>query len=240
MALPVYSGKRYYGQMVPYSQKGITVKNPLYQKGSVLQTKKVVAKGRYQKTSELKFFDTALSFLVDTTGEVPATGQLTLIPQGVTESTRIGRRCTIKSIQIRGTAVWNPAAGNVGATISYIYLVWDKQCNGAAASVTDVLTSNLMSTALANLENSDRFIILKRFVIPQQSEAGVNGAFSINQFPIDYYRKCNIPIDFDSSASTGALTTIKSNNLFLLAGSEAVTDDLVSVNGTCRLRFSDN
>ena len=32
---------------------------------------------------ELKFFDTALSFTCDATGEVPATGQLALIPQGI-------------------------------------------------------------------------------------------------------------------------------------------------------------
>jgi len=67
--------------------------------------------GRYSGSSpELKFFDTALSFAIDTTVEVPATGQLSLIPQGVTQSTRVGRKATIKSIYLHGTAALVPAA----------------------------------------------------------------------------------------------------------------------------------
>jgi len=59
--------------------------------------------GRFAgRGAELKFFDTATSFSIDTSPEVPATGQLVLIPQGVTESTRVGRKCVIRSIQDDG------------------------------------------------------------------------------------------------------------------------------------------
>jgi len=197
--------------------------------------------GRFAgRGKELKFFDTALNFSIDTTGEVPATGQLNLIPQGVTESTRVGRKATIKSIQIRGELAYNPSTGTGGATLVSIMLVQDTQCNGAAAAVTDVLTANTMATALTNLENSDRFKILKQWRVPINTGAGAAAAFASVVKNWSYYKRCSIPIDFDSTASTGAIGTIRSNNLFLLAGADSLSDDAVAVGGTCRLRFSDD
>lgn len=193
--------------------------------------------GRYNQSrgsrGERKFFDTALSFGVDLTGEVPATGQLNLIPQGVTESTRVGRKCTIKSIQIRGICY---SSATVPEDIAYIYLVQDSQANGAAAAVTDVLTNSTMSTAMINLANSQRFRILKRFIIHPKASAGVAAAYETSVVKVDFYKKCNIPLEF--SSTTGALTELKSNNLFLLAGSASVDDGLAFA-GTCRLRFDD-
>ena len=72
---------------------------------------------------ELKFFDTALSFTCDATGEVPATGQLALIPQGYTESTRDGRKATIKSIWIRGQLNFCTSTAATAAGVVYISVV---------------------------------------------------------------------------------------------------------------------
>lgn len=194
--------------------------------------------GRFSgPAAELKFFDTALSFSFDNTGEVPATGQLSLIPQGVTESTRVGRKCTIRSIQIRGNISLVPAASATSASICYLYLVQDTQCNGAAAAVTDVLTSNAMQGALINMANSERFKILKRFVVVLEPQAGATTAYNNARKVVEYYKKCRIPIEF--SSTTGAITEIRSNNLFLLAG-DSGNDDVASFSGSCRLRFSDN
>lgn len=194
--------------------------------------------GRFTgRNAENKFFDTALSFGFDNTGEVPATGQLALIPQGVTESTRVGRKCVIKSIQLRGQLTYTPGASAGGACVGYMYLVWDKQCNGAAAAMTDVLTSAAGPTGLINLANSERFVVLRRWHVPFNSSAGVTTAYATRAVPIDYFKKCNIPIEF--SSTTGAITEIKSNNLFLLAQS-SIEDDLIAMSGAVRLRFSDN
>lgn len=192
--------------------------------------------GRFGSAGELKFFDTALSFNVDTTGEVPATGQLSLIPQGVTQSTRIGRKCTVKSIQIVGMATSSAA---VPEDVCYVYVVLDKQCNGAAAAATDVLTNTSFAVALPNLENSERFVILKKIKLHPKAGAGVAAAYATAFSPLNFYKKVNIQLDYDSSASTGALGTIRSNNIFLLAGA-TLNDDGVAFNGTCRLRFSDD
>lgn len=187
---------------------------------------------------ELKFFDTALSFLVDATAEVPVSGQVTLIPQGVTESTRVGRKATIKSVRVQGSAVFAPSSAANAATIAVLYLVQDTQANGAAAAVSDVFTSTTLTSANMNLANSGRFKILKKIVIPMNASAGVTTAYCNVAKYVDFYKKVSIPIEY--SSTTGAITEIRSNNLFLVAGTDGNSDDAVSFNGSCRLRFSDN
>lgn len=184
---------------------------------------------------EKKFFDTALSFTVDATGEVPATGQLALIPQGDTESTRDGRKATIESIQLRGRVAYVPGAAGTASTNAYIYVVLDSQCNGAAAAVTDVFTEADLSKALLNLNNSGRFRILKKIQMSFNPQAGVSAAFNSVIKPLEFYKKCSI--DMDWSSTTGALSEIRSNNIFLIAGTDQGSDDVVTVTGNCRLRF---
>lgn len=195
--------------------------------------------GRYKgPNKELKFFDTSLSFNVDATGEVPATGQLTLIPQGDTESTRDGRMAYVKSIHIKGIARLEPGASANAATVASVIVVLDTQCNGAAAAATDVYsTTNFPVSAFRNLANSARFKILKTFKMTFNSQAGVTTAYNQLTRTFEWYSKCNYPINYSSTA--GAITEIRSNNIFLLAGTDGATDDLVVVGGNCRLRFFD-
>jgi len=183
---------------------------------------------------EIKFFDTALSFNFDSTGEVPATGQLALIPQGDSGSTRDGRQANIKSIQIRGLASFAPGAGAAGACNAYLWLILDTQANGAPAAFTDVFTSTDPYRCMINLDNSARFRILKKWVIPFESPAGVTTAYMPLEKHIEFYEKVDIPINW--SSTTGAIGEIKSNNIFLMAG--GTLDDLASFLGTCRLRFT--
>lgn len=195
--------------------------------------------GRYAPVgSEMKFFDTQLSFTFDTTTEVPATGQLVLIPQGVTESQRIGRKCIIKSIEVTGSMTNSPAAAANASVNAYLWLVWDKQCNGAAAAVADVFSNTGTPAEFTrNMANSSRFVILKKWIKVFDASAGVTTAYNSTRRPINFYKKCSIPLEY--SSTTGAITEIKSNNLFLIAGALG-GDDTVTMLGTCRVRFSDN
>lgn len=191
-------------------------------------------------SEELKFFDTAVSFSADLTAEIPATGQLSLIPQGDTQSARDGRKAVIKSIYFHGTARIVPAAAATVTDVLHMYMIQDTQCNGAAATVADantgIFTDAILANANSNLSNSSRFKILKHFVLRFNPSAGVTGAYNQYSVPYSFYKKCEIPIEYDGSATTGALTTIRSNNIFLVAGS-TFTDDLITVDGSCRLRF---
>lgn len=183
---------------------------------------------------EKKFFDTTLSFNVDSTMEVPATGQLVLIPQGDTSTTRDGRQCTIESIQIRASCIFVPGAAANAATLMHLFLILDRQANGAAAAVTDVFTSANSSLALLNLDNDDRFVIVKKWVKTFNSQAGATTAYNNQQDYIEWFKKVDIPLTFSSTA--GAITELRTNNLFLVAGAQN-SDDLIQVGGICRVRF---
>jgi len=219
-------------QSVPVARSGMYRKSGFY--------------GRFGKQAkdngnrpELKYFDTALNFSFDTTGEVPATGQLALIPQGDTATTRDGRQATIKSIQIRGDLNFVPAANAVASGSTHLYLVQDRQCNGAATAVTNVLTSATFNDALINLENSDRFRILKAWHHTWGPAAGATTAYNNQTRHIEFYTKCDIPMTW--GGTSGAIGEIRSNNIFLMAGSNdngaSVMDDTVTFDGACRLRF---
>lgn len=199
--------------------------------------------GRFSgRGGELKFLDTTLNFAFDATIEVPVTGQLSLIPQGVTESTRIGRKCTLRSIQIRAKLNLVPAASALSSAVTYLYLVQDKQANGAAATAsgtTGVFTSADASAGMFNLSESNRFIIHKRWTMDHNPPAGVSTAFNTVTHHIEFYKKLSIPMEY--TGTTGAIGTIRSNNLFFVSGSSGAGtfDDLVTMTGTCRVRFSD-
>ncbi len=223
----------------PYKKRAYARKKPSYPRSG--RTRVAGYYGRFStgglgaSASELKFFDTALSFSIDATGEVPATGQLNLIPQGVTESTRIGRKAVIKSLQVRAQVTFDPAATNVAGNNCTVYLIQDTQTNGAAAAATDVFDSTNFNTALLNMANSGRFRIMKKWKYVFNSQAGVDGAYGITIKTLDFYKKCNIPLEF--SSTTGAITELRSNNVFLMASGSV--DDGASFVGNCRIRYAD-
>lgn len=185
-------------------------------------------------STEQKFFDTALSEVFDKTAET-AQASLNLVPQGVTENTRIGRKLHIKSIYIRGRFFNDPAATNQ-MSICTLILVLDKQCNGAAATWADVFDGTQTNQRMRNLANSERFQVIKTWDCILPLTAGVDGAYTSTGCPLEWYKKVNIPILF--SNTTGAITEICCNNLLLLGG-DSVSDDTCSFQGTCRLRFTD-
>lgn len=200
--------------------------------------KKRAKQARLMKVpEELKFFDTAVSFTPDSTLEVPATGQWALIPQGDTQSTRDGRLARIKSIYFRGELSGPSTAVNLSAF--YMWVVQDKQANGAAAAASDVFTGSLATTCLRNLNNFKRFKILhKEEVSPNKAGAMPVVAAQTNFliWPFEFFLNCNILMDWNSTA--GAITEITQNNIFIVAGvSGSGVDDQYSVAGNARLRF---
>jgi len=189
---------------------------------------------------EKKFKDTALSFNFDSTSETASTagtGQLDLIAQGDTENTRDGRQCTIKSVQIKGTVLLAPLASASAAVVTTMMLIQDTQTNGTQATFSDIFTSTASNLALVNLSNSSRFRILKKWTHTFNPASGVSGAYNDSVRNIDYFKKCNIPLEF--SSTTGAITELKSNHIFLAYGAAGSgSDDTVAFAGSARLRFT--
>ncbi len=244
-----YKRKRYTeGVPLGYSPAGRLRSGPRYH--PMVKRRRSFAVGRdrvggyYGRFSgpagELKFHDlTVDDAIVATAGEI--TPSLNLIGQGITESLRVGRKCTIKSIWWRVQfdlpkfdAIAAPNAGDTVRAIIYL----DKQCNGATATVTDILnTADWRS--FRNLSNQGRFTILMdklhtvNYMQMASDGAGlVSGGATVRDYT--YYKKCNTPIEFDDT--TGAITEIRSNNYGLLVIGSTNT---MGMGSFFRLRFSD-
>ncbi len=194
--------------------------------------------GRYNKgrTSELKFHDiatvdaviaSAASILIDSANE---------IAQGTSESKRIGRKCTIRSIDWRYALRKNAAQTTVGDDVVRVILYLDKQCNGATAAVLDILETDDYQSHY-NLANRSRFRFLmdKSFALNSTAGGGdgtTDEAYSWTRVG-RYHKRCAIPIEFTSTA--GSIAEIRSNNIGILLVSRDGTSQL---DGLMRLRFS--
>jgi len=96
---------------------------------------------------------------------------------------RIGRRIRMKSLELRGMIT--PSAGNAAAVVQQfarLLIIYDRQTNGAAPTLADVLTDydNAGATTSSdksglNMNNRDRFIVLRdrKLILPA---LGINGA----------------------------------------------------------------
>ncbi len=167
------------------------------------------------------------------------TASINLIAQGVTESQRIGRKCTIEHILWRWNIQQKSQAVMSATSITVRLIVYhDKQANGAAASVTDILESDNFQS-FNNLSNSGRFRILYDRVMSKQQDGSIAGPVT-NEWEVNgsFFKKVSIPIEF--SAATGAIGEIRSNNIGVLILGGANSGSNATLDSKFRLRFSDN
>lgn len=208
------ASKRYKGYSSGYSR-------PTYK----YSRRRYYRRGGYVKP-EKKFFDVNL-----TTTTIANTGtvlipSINLVPQGNTESTMVGRKINITRISAKGYIV-KPAATNatlantVSSDQARVYLILDKQCNGAAPTIAQIFEDTDINT-LMELENSKRFQIIKEWNKDVDAEVNYDG--STNYFSglktdiFKWSKKCNYRIDFAPEATPGtrAITEVKTNNIALV------------------------
>ncbi len=197
--------------------------------------------GRYAgDKAEHKFHDLDIDDSTIAAGATVAQASCNLIAQGVTESTRVGRKCTVRAIGWRFflTLKTTAVAADTSDTVR-ILLYMDKQCNGATIATTDLLESADIQS-FNNLANKGRFRVLmdRTYAISSQagSGRGTTDTLSYGEVMIQdtFFKKCNIPIEFDST--TGAITEIRSNNIGVLT---LAASGNVAFNSKMRLRYSD-
>lgn len=199
--------------------------------------------GRYNTpgSTEKKYYDSSLSLLFDATPEYVT--YLPSIVQGTGETQRIGRKVNITSIQLRIRLTQATTAGRYAVRL---VLVWDRQFNGSAPTWDEVFAGSGGAMNFPNLSNTERFRVLKDWMWGGGAGAATtsdnwaslaNTVYAHNTRIINYYRKCNISMEFNGTS--GGSSEIKSNNIFLMAGSMD-SDDTMSANIYYRLRFTDN
>lgn len=202
--------------------------------------------GRYAQSGlnqagELKFHDVDLDDAVVAVGGA-VTSTVNIIAEGNGESTRVGRKCTIRSIhwryQVQLPEVDAQGTPSPGETLRVMMYV-DKQCNGATIANTDLLaTADWQS--FRNLSNSSRFVVLydKNHTLNYSGLAS-DGAGVVSQgnrqIEVVWNKKCGITLEYDNPA--GGLANIRSNNIGVMLVSSR---GAIGFESKIRLRFSDN
>ncbi len=188
------------------------------------------------RNMELKFHDVDLNdAVVASAGTVTPT--VNIIVQGTREIDRIGRKCTIKSINWRFQMSLPPgtAVSTTNDTVRVIMFL-DKQCNGATAAVLDIIeTADFQS--FNNLANKSRFRTLMDRTYTLNASLSGDGTTVDSAEVVEndaFYLKCDIPVEFDGV--NGVITEIRSNNIGVLLISEG---GLATFGSKIRLRFSD-
>lgn len=212
-------------------------------KGTPGFTRNVGKYGRFVKTKELKYFDTPITSTDAPTGGV-IVPTLNLITQGAGSSDRIGRKAFVKRIQIKGHVVLKtesdvtPGLASGDRIRVMVYL--DKQCNGTAATVGQLLQKTELNS-WRDMEQVDRFRILHDKVYTLNRTSLANGSSSANVSGPSVYKmfnmgkNCNLELLFDASQPV-AIDNVKSYNIGMLLISEHGRS---AFKGECRIRFTD-
>lgn len=189
------------------------------------------------RTREKKFFDTTGSSAISTSGSV-LLSSLALVQQGDGATNRDGRKINATYISLKGTWTLPEESPTTapGSDVCRFIVYMDSQCNGAAATFTELFASADL-LAHNNLNNSKRFKILCNDVAVLNVGALYGSGATWNE--VNYYfekfiRLDDVVIQYD--ASTGAITDLTANNF----GVAAITENGKGVlNVNCRLRFVD-
>lgn len=177
---------------------------------------------------------------LDTAG---STVLLDIVPQGTGFNERVGLKWKDTAVHIRGCLRMSDSAVS-DQQMCTMYLVWDKQPNGAKASVGSILDDQTLPVALAyyNLENADRFKILfkKNFKLIKETAANTNlldGASAV----VDEYVK--LPSGCVATGTNSGIGTIGDRKtgalLALFTGTGASTDATNAFTWTTRVYFDD-
>lgn len=226
-------------------------------------TRAVGAYGRYDKNqSELKWFDTNVPAAAIPYGLGTLVTNLALIQSGAGPTSRIGRGCIIKMMEakINLVAQWVAPTSASGVSvqlpaISYrVDIVLDKQCNGTTATGPDLYDNIVAGTDATNrffnLYNEGRFTVLKRWegdINPPSftTTQTLSGLVQVTRDLVLKPKRCNIPVEY--SGATGAITEIRSNNVFIIyscsqpAGAAGALQGTLNVStADYRMRFLDS
>lgn len=155
------------------------------------------------------------------------TSLLNNLGQGTDANNRVGDRILVKGMDFQ----FNFAAVQSTA-VSYLdmFLVWDKQPDGTICSVTDIFNTNTTNLTYQNIQNLERFVVLRRTRIHLDSGCGLSDIATWH-------------IDLDASTRfPGSTPGYPKTNDYLVVG---LSPGVLGGNGgvnlsfTCRVTYTD-
>lgn len=180
--------------------------------------------------AEWKYIDTADAYAVNTGGTLTLINGLSL---GNTATTRIGQKVLLQSLEVKFR---NAVVATTGLDQTHrIMIVLDRQCNGAALTLAEVINPT-NTEGLRNLASRRRFKILQdiRFDLNAATESG-------SSYSNKVYMRFKRPIMVEYNAgNAGTVADISSGSIYMIhlgsnvAGNTAGTSAVVT-----RLRYTD-
>ena len=192
---------------------------------------------------EKKFLDTNLGIGGDDGGVIANSGTVCVVPEGDGQSNRHGRKITITSVMLRGRVQLDATTPTPDRMRIIMYL--DKQCNGATLAAADILQNAAGSAAsidgFRNLEETHRVqVLMDKTYALQRPNGNATVALATNNRTVTMFKKCGIEIVYDNSATTGAIATIRSNNIgFMFITQLDTASNACDFNGNVRIRYTD-
>lgn len=214
--------KRKYGGQYATSKKA---------KGSSSTTRSVVPFSRYAvapRKVELKYDNGTVTTTVSTTGSVV---QMLDVANGTGSSERIGKSIMLHDMTLNYNILPNAASSRL---LWRCVIVYDRQTNGAAPSVTDVMHTTAVES-MYNADNQTRFKVLY-----DQSGVIVTNATGIDIEYKTIYRNIKISLkglrtEYSGTGSTSA-SIIKGGIYMILLGNTVTGYAITEAN---RIQFSD-
>lgn len=205
---------------------------------------------------ETKFIDTGLvssalaGAATTINGEQDPTtlNTISAIAIGDTESSRDGRTCTLKSVQVKGV-IREPFLEGVTSPLNengyFVAVVLDTQSNGAQLNSEDVFDnpsgSNIVTDQpMRNLQFINRFIVLwsKSFTRPARDGTVTNlptAEYNASGVTFSMYKKLNVPVHF--TLTTAAMAAIADNSLHVISWCRISAVLAPEISYSARVRF---
>lgn len=170
-------------------------------------------------------------------------GDLITIPQGNSPTERLGSGCVLRNIYMQGTLTFNPVATDQSSDALYLWIILDSQCNGVYPAPAEVFSSTAPERAFMNLNNSQRFRVLKRLTVPIHSFVAKHDNIdqtdlTETKYPIRFYMPCKIPIQWKTTDTTGVVANRTDYNVFAAMSRISSQGDM-NLNVAWRFRYED-
>lgn len=190
--------------------------------------------GRGAQGPEIKFTDvTDLATSIPLSNDFTTPGATFLLnglTTGALATNRIGRKVTLKSLYIRAT-VQLATTSVRGANIRMV-VFYDKQANGTAPAVTDVLADDSFYSP-NNLSNRDRFVVLCDHVFEPIGTANDYQKSAV------VFKKLNLETMFNAGTA-GTIADITSGSLYIMfAQSGTIGTGNPTASWYSRVRYTD-
>lgn len=194
-----------------------------------------------------------------TSSKFNSTGIFTLLNAtvpGASEQNRIGRKVSMKSLMIRGWVRYDQAGTTPGDDLLRCIVFYDRQPNGAAPVIADVLqdtdqagTATTSITSNINLSNADRFKILRDWfwsvphIVSIAGGATQDGQITdegAKEFSFKTFIKLNGMEAHYNAGTAGTIADITTGALYLVTfGARASADAQYKLSFGARVRYLD-